>query len=747
MPLTQFRFFLGALILAGTSVLAAAETVAEPSPLALSREPSPLALSQRVGEGGLDEAVSEGAGEGELVEAASDGPSPLTLSRRPGEGELDEAVSEGRVRYGAAFFAQFSPRTALDMVKAVPSFTFRDTEEDERRGFTGAVGNVLVDGERPSAKRQRLQDILQRIPAAQVRWIEVLRGTETRADASGDTVIVNIVRTPSAGGGVWSAGFEYAQQHEPAPNGFAAWSGRMGKLDYGLGASSYSLKREQPGTRRVTNAVGELTELRYETSPREFEEYAINGEASRDLLGGRLRITGQADRSRYHQANALAFHALDDTFTGDQLAPYSQHERTFELGTQFDTAFAAWDWTLAAIWTRSRFDSDSRTTNRNADLAVESEFQQFLVRDSGESIVRTTFARSFGSTQRLELGIEGVLNTLDADLDLTGYFAGFEVPIQVPNANMHVEEHRGEAFAAHTWRGARWSTEARLAGEVSRLDFSGDADQSTNLSYVKPSLQLSRSFGRQHQFRIRAYRDVDQLDFDDFATVVSLTDQLIDVGNPDLRPQTSWGLEAAVDLRMGAQTALSVRAFHQWLDDVVDVVPFGDPANGIEASGNIGKGKLDGVQITFGAPLAPVIPGGTLHVDATLQRAEVTDPITAEKRTISEFEANKIEAEFRQDLQHHGFAWGIKYAGVSSTTDFRLDQTDRFSEAPSLDIFVERNVTRGVKLGLSLVSVLDTPERRRRSFYDGDRNGALLNAEDAENEPGRWFVLTVSGSF
>jgi outer membrane receptor protein involved in Fe transport len=649
------------------------------------------------------------------------------------------------VRYEAEFFAKFSPRTAWDMVKQVPSFSLRDVDE-ERRGYSGAAGNVLVDGEQPSAKSQTVEDILQRIPAAQVLRIEVLRGIETAGNASGDSVLVNIVRTPSAGAGYWSTGFEYAHQHEPAPNAYLSWTGRIGKVDYGLGATGYSLQRELPGTRRVTNGSGELTELRYETSPREFEEYAINGELSRDLFGGRLRATGQAYRSDYQQANTLENRSVDDVLLGDELAPYSEGKRTVEFGTHFESAIAAWDWTLAAIVTRSRFDSDARVTNRNASLAVESIFEQLHVRDTGESIVRTTFARPLGSAQQLQIGIEGALNTLDADLDLSGVFGGVEVPIEIPNANINVEEERSEAFVLHTWRGRAWSTEARLAAEYSRLDFSGDANQVVDLSYLKPALKLTRSFGKQHQVRARAFREVGQLDFADFASVASLSDEFVDGGNPDLKPETAWGLELGVDLRLGARTALGARVFHHWIEDVVDLVPLGDPYNRIAAPGNIGKGELDGLQLTFATPLSPLIPGGTLNLDATLQDASVEDPLTGQKRTISEFERNKIKAEFRQDTQRNGFAWGIKYVRESSQTDYRLDQTDRTRKSPSLDVFVERNVFDGVKLTLSLVSVQGSPELRRRAFYDGDRNGALLSVEDTERRPGKWVLVTVSGS-
>src|SRR5262245_58408700 len=84
------------------------------------------------------------------------------------------ANNEDRVAYDAAFYAQFHPQNALDMVNQTPNFALNGG--DDRRGFSGAVGNLLIDGRRPVAKSQSVQSILQQIPASQVVRIEVLRG-------------------------------------------------------------------------------------------------------------------------------------------------------------------------------------------------------------------------------------------------------------------------------------------------------------------------------------------------------------------------------------------------------------------------------------------------------------------------------------------------------------------------------------------------------------------------------------------
>src|SRR5687768_3038537 len=119
-----------------------------------------------------------------------------------------------RVVYEAAFYSAFSPRTALDMINQTPGFVLdaADGGDDERRGFSGAVGNVLIDGQRLGAKSQSLQDVLGRVAAREVLRIEILRGDQVAGDASGAAVLANVVRTPAAGGGTWQAGVEMTNE-------------------------------------------------------------------------------------------------------------------------------------------------------------------------------------------------------------------------------------------------------------------------------------------------------------------------------------------------------------------------------------------------------------------------------------------------------------------------------------------------------------------------------------------------------
>jgi hypothetical protein len=648
-----------------------------------------------------------------------------------------------RLRYAPEWFASFAPRSALDMVRQTPGFTLH--EGDERRGLAGAVGNVLVDGRRPVAKDQKLEEILGRIPAGQVQSIEILRGAEVAGDASGQSVLLNVVRTPFTGQGFGSTGFEYAPHQDPMPNAVLAWTGRAHSVDYAVGASTYSFERDLPGTRKLTDIDGAANGRRRDISPRDYGQYALNGEASVDAGGGRLRVTGKASYSRYHEDSAVETFDVSDALTGSDFNPYTESKRGGEFGARFDRTLGSWDLTSVLLLTRGRFESDITSTHRDAGGAVGGVFAQGQSLDSGESIFRATLARDAGSRHRVEFGLEGAVNTLDANLALTFDSGSGPFDIPVPNSNITITEQRMDGFFDHAWRfGERWALDSRLGGEFSRLEFSGDTNQVVELAFFKPSLQLTRDFGKSNQWRVRMARDVGQLDFTDFVSSVSLTDERVDGGNPDLRPQTEWSLEIAADFRPADKVALTLAAFHRWVSDTADFTPVGPPDDLVDAPGNIGAARIDGVHVTARAPL-PVLRGATVNVDATWQWSAVTDPLTLRSRDISEFQDFEISAAFRQDLPK--FAWGLSYTEKSDTSSFLLREIDRQRKSPSLAAFTEFALWRGLRLKLAAESLLGQEEWRERLLFNPDRRVDAFSAERSRREPGMWYQLLISGSF
>ena len=103
------------------------------------------------------------------------------------------AAEPGVIAYPAVFFADSRPNNAFDMLRRVSGFTFEGGENV--RGFAGAAGNVLIDGQRPTSKSVRLEDLLSRIPASTVVRIELIRGGATGIDMQGYALVANVIRS------------------------------------------------------------------------------------------------------------------------------------------------------------------------------------------------------------------------------------------------------------------------------------------------------------------------------------------------------------------------------------------------------------------------------------------------------------------------------------------------------------------------------------------------------------------------
>ncbi len=670
------------------------------------------------------------------------------------------AQSGDRVGYDSGFFAQFNPQTALDMVRQTPGFSL-DGGDDDRRGFSGAVGNLLIDGLRPSTKNQSLDTILSQIPARQVVRIEVLRGALVSGDASGQAVLLNVVRTPTAGSGVFGAGVEYTSRDVPAPRGNLSYSGRTGQIEYGAGLNFTSQYRDLPGWRRYYDGAGNLTHTVDTPQPRDFREVTLNGNLAFPLAGGRLSTRAQANWWRFHQDSGIITDTAAGAHDNSLFIVFEENEPSFEIGADYDRDFGPWSMSLIALHNWENYKNEEIAEQYDsANVLTRTDVQE---RDdvATETILRAALARNFGAPHRIETGVEGAFNTLDAQTSFTRDTGAGPVPQFIPNSNVLIEEERAEFFGNYTWRpNDVWSVEARLAWETSTLTF--DAinpadDQEVELNYWKPSLQLTRNFG-DNQLRIRGYRDVGQLDFGDFTSNASIADAMIAGGNPGLVPQTSWRAELGADLRFWG-AALSLTLTQHWIEDVDDLVRLtnnnGTPADPsddtfFDAPGNIGDGEATSLDVNFSTPLSPIIPGGRVTVRGYLWETEVTDTVTGNARIISQRPESEIEIEFRQDFPGLQMAWGFNFFKQGEFQIYRYNEIDTNEEGPWVDIFWETTaLPNDMRLRLWAANAFDGTVNRERRIFAPDRNGSLVRYDVRERQfaEAPWFIAQISGTF
>lgn len=653
-----------------------------------------------------------------------------------------QQASEAPIIYEPAFFERYAPQTALDMVERVPGFVLDQGEN--RRGLAGTAGNVLIDGRVPVVKGQGMRGFLRRIPASTVARVELIRGTGMSA-SNAQTVRVNIVRAPGGGSGVWRATLDYAEDSRISPNVDASWSSRIGRLEYRISGDYRTTHDPRPGSEVIFDATGQLDERTIEQRVRDDNRTGLSGEVKLPIGSGQFILVGSLDRDTEDVRESASVFSEAAELDGVELVHSTEERDSAELSATYTQALSGWDAELSALLLLDKADGEQTGVDLNAaGLQEESTLEQQVTEET-EAILRAAASRGLRNGA-LTLEGEVAFNKLEQELRLFEDEGAGPVLVDLPGANTIVDELRGEFGASRVWElGPKWSLEAGLSYELSRLSNEGDFSDERDLSFWKPSLQITYRFGSQDQIRLRLYRDVGQLDFGDFAAGIELDNENIIAGNSELRPESSWRAELSTDWRFD-EGALELTVYGWDVQDARDFAIFETATDRFDTRGNIGDGLVYGANARFETPLQ-AIPGSRLTLEAGWQETEVTDPLTGEKRQQSGAQRDRYALEFRQDIEAFDLAWGIEYGYETSAPEFRFDRVTETRNQDDVRLWLETTVFGDIKLQLRADNLFGSEQTRERTRFDPDRLGLIDRTERREREPGARLSFRVQGAF
>ena len=387
---------------------------------------------------------------------------------------------------------------------------------------------------------------------------------------------------------------------------------------------------------------------------------------------------------------------------------------------------------------------DTRVDASDASRAPDGSEESKATSDAVETILRGVFQRQW-SVASLDIGAEGTRNTLDSHVALIENGS----TVSLPAADVGVAEDRLELFTTGTWHASpAFTVEAGLRYETSRLEQSGDSAVQKSLSYVKPRLLLNFDASPRDHLRFLTEREVGQLDFQDFASQASITSGTITAGNKDLEPGTLWLAELAWEHRVGAGSIV-LTARQEWLSNVVDRIAVVAEGRVFDAVGNIGDGRRRELQLDVDLPIATaLIPGITIRGTVLARHSRVTDPLTANRRTISDDAPVEATVSLTQDLPQLRLRWGVNFAYRKLETQFKIDEVQIDSLSNRMDAFVEFKPDAHWMLQIFGKNLSDSPAIRVRDMYAGLRGDSALEVvERRELLSGRYFGFSAIRSF
>lgn len=693
----------------------------------------------------------------------------------------DNSQGDSTVTYPAAYFTEYAPVTAQDMIDRIPGIGNvtgggggpggRGGGGNGGRGLGGGGGEqILVNGKRTAGKNNETRGMLDRITADQVNYIELIRGTSGALDVRGSSQIINVVlfEELSSTSISYEVNMDRYADHETKPGGSLALSGQTGNLNY-----LFSVLAEPRYDHRVSKEDSILGDFSPNDEIREDRirdqttyqlstnlNYQISENSSARLNGLYAENDNPTDvfrttRNLRVTPNTLFQEREDIPGEHDNWEIGGDYEYNWNNGNRFKILFI------------TNENNSASTRERFAIGANNTETKNLFLDDTSvttERIVRSSYTMKVLGDQDLEMGIERAQTILDSKLRLgvastTGTPStahGGLVPVTVANANSKVEEMRYEPFLVHNWQlNSRMSLESTLVYETSEITQTGDVHRQRDFQYLNPKLDYRFNVTNTFQIRAIAEKSTRQLRFSDFvaATDNEDNDANTQAGNANLEPETFLRVDINAEYRLPDDIGVIDGGINymEHYDKIERIDVSTSPTNLASANGNIGDGDMWIARLNAAIRMKMFdMPNLLVTSGLEVRDSKITDPFLGIERRFTNYERGRFQVGFRHDIprynMNYGMSWNNRFDGNIKRYD--IDDVELTAGDPMVNAFVEFVAFGGVTFRFDARDATNNLQCRERQRFVGHISAGIL--EEIEGQcagSGRVVALKVNGTF
>ena len=653
----------------------------------------------------------------------------------------DSGTTDSTVTYQSEFFDQFNPITANDMLARIPGLTIGgggDFDGSVGRGL-GTRGNILINGQRIAGKGNSASDQLDRLTAAEVERIEIIRNTASELNVRGASEVINIVtiELPSRSSTQVRLIQRLSHDYTHELGGNLGWSAQYGDLKalFNIEHRPNYVNRNDREVRESPS--GDVLGTLFEEDIRDQDEQNLSASLNYGIGQHRMQLNAQLGTSDYPRFVSREFEDFVDDIAvlSTQKEQLRNNEDSWELGGDYEYSFLRGS-RLAFLFVaneetrdfvRERFIAEPISEPLTKNLFIDSQSER------SELILQTNYNFTVNKDHALRIGFERAVTQLDSALfianrlgtgPVSDQFGGLPLNQPASNTGTLIKEERYEGFIFHNWTiNSKSALESSAVFEDSEISQTGIVNKARDFKFWRPTFDYRYNFADNFRFRGTITRNVSQLSFSAFAATANEDDRDIDgfAGNPELEPETSWQYEAELEYRLPNDGGvISSSIFYTDIDNKIGRIDATtDPNRPQSAAGNVGPAKEYGWRTRASFRLNQFnLPNAIVSLRFNVFDSEILNPfINQNIRTDDRGGAN---FEFQHDITTLNLSYGIDYnypiwGGFHDVDIITRTRNDR---ARSLDLFIQKIWFDDWVFRLESENTLDALGCRYRERYE-----------------------------
>ena len=682
-----------------------------------------------------------------------------------------EESANSTVIYTADSFSQYNPITASDMLDRIPGISLRGGGPGSGRGDRGlgTGGNLLINGQRIAGKGNSARDQLDRITAAEVERIEIIRDTSGALNVRGASEVINVILLASQSRSSTTVELVNRLNHDNTleTGGSVAWSKQVGNFQALVNLEARPNYENRDNREVRLGPDNEVVGTLFETNIRDQQENTLSSNMSYSLGDHRMQLNALIREGDHPRPVRRDFVDFTDAGLVNRIEEedVNREESNWEVGGDYEFSFD--DGSRLSVLFVANNEIRNNVRERYSANPAEEGLSKNLFIDSRqerqEFIIQGNYNFSITETQSLRVGIESADTQLDSSL-LIGSSSGSEPAsasvgglsplLSVSNPGTKVQEIRYEGFAFHNWTlSDRSSLESSLVYETSEISQTGAVNKTRDFQFWRPSFDYRFNITENFRFRGTVKRSVSQLSFSSFAATTNEEDRDLNAlaGNPELEPQTSWDYEGQLEYRLPNDGGvISSNISYSDIDNYIGRINATiDPNEPLSATGNVAPAKRWAMFNRASIRLNSLsLPNAILGVTLGLFDSEIIDPFLNTKQRIGGRGFAGIN--FRHDITSLGLSYGIDYSHSiwGGNYDIDIKTITRNDRERSLDLFVSKVWFEDWTFRLESDNTLGASRCRYRQRFDGTTiNGAISLIQDSCSSRYRRLNLSIQTTF